>query len=131
MVNPLPINSPQGGCGVGVGHGGGVGVGVGIHGVSTSALAREAPPSSPPAAMIMLLAEINAPDTNERAAFILAEVVHWSRDGLYTKVRFVVRGIKALSLAGARPTAVGNAVLVKSEPTLFEAPAVSFLPDCA
>ena len=61
--------------------------------------------------------------------FKFAEVVHWSRDGLYTKVRPVVRGIKALSLAAARPTAIGKAVLVKSDATLFEAPAVLFLPD--
>src|SRR6185436_4500668 len=100
--------------GVGV-QGVGVGVGVGIHGVNVSALAREPPKSSPPAAMITLLPEMNAPDTNERAMFKRAEVVHWSRDGLYTKVRFVVRGIKALSLAAPRPTAVGKAALVKSE----------------
>jgi hypothetical protein len=129
MVNPSPISSPQGGCGVGVGQGGGVGVGVGIHGANVSALAREAPPLSPPAAMITLLPEMNAPDTNERAVFKFAEVVHWSRDGSYTKVRPVVRGIKALSLAAPRPRAIGNAVLVKSDAILFEAPAVSSLPD--
>ena len=130
MVNPLPISSPQGGVGLGVGvQGVGVGVGVGIHGVNVSALAREAPPSSPPAAMITLLPEMKAPDANERAMFKRAEVVHWSRDGLYTNVRLVVKGIKALSLAAARPTAIGKAVLVKSDATLFEASAVSFLPD--
>jgi hypothetical protein len=57
--------------------------------------------------------------------FKFAEVVHWSRDGLYTKVRFVVKGIKTLSLAAARPTALGKAVLVKSDATLFETPAVA------
>ena len=106
-----------------------MGVGDGIHGVNVSALAREAPPSSPPAAMITLLPEMNAPDVNERAVFKFAEVVHRSRDGSYTKVRRVVRGIKALSLAAPRPTAIGNAVLIKSEASLFEAPAVLFLPD--
>ena len=132
MVNPSPISSPQAGVGLAVGvgvQGVGVGVGVGIHGVNVSALAREAQPSSPPAAMITLLPEMNAPDANERAMFKFAEVVHWSRDGLYTKVRPVVRGIKALSLAAARPTAIGKAVLVKSDATLFETPAVLFLPD--
>jgi hypothetical protein len=63
--------------------------------------------------------------------FNLADVVHWSRDGLYTKVRFVVRGIKALSLAAARRSAMGKTDLVKSDATLFEAPAVSFMPDGA
>ena len=60
---------------------------------------------------------------------MFAEVVHWSRDGSYTNVRFVVRGIKALSLAAAPPTAMGNAVLVKSDATLFEPTAVLFLAD--
>ena len=79
MVNPSPISSPQGGVGLAVGvgvQGVGVGVGVGIHGVNVSALAREAPPSSPPAAMITLLPEMNAPDAKERAMFKFAEVVH-------------------------------------------------------
>ena len=81
MVNPLPISSPQAGVGLAVGvgvQGVGVGVGVGIQGVNVSALVREAPPSSPPAAMITLLPEMNAPDANERAMFKFAEVVHWS-----------------------------------------------------
>ena len=132
MANPSPISSPQagGGLGLGVGvQGVGVGVGVEIHGVNVFALVREAKPSSPPAAMITLLPEMNAPDAKERAMFKFAEVVHWSRDGLYTKVRLVVRGIKALSLTAARPTAIGKAVLVKSDATLFEGLAISFLPD--
>jgi hypothetical protein len=102
---------------------------VGIHGVNVSALAREAPLSSPPAAMITLLPEMNAPDAKERAMFKFAEVVHWSRDGSYTKVRLVVKGTNTLSLAAARPMTMGNAVLVKSDATLFEAPAILFLPD--
>ena len=132
MVNPSPINSPQAGVGLGLGvgvQGVGVGVGVGIHGVNVSALAREPTPSSPPAAMITLLPEMNAPDAKERAMFKFAEVVHWSWDGSYTKVRLVVRGIKALSLAATRPRAIGKAVLVKSDATLFEAPVVLFLPN--
>ena len=131
MVNPSPISSPQGGCGVGVGQGGGVGVGVGIHGVNVSALARVKKMllSKPPAAMISLLPEMNAPEGNERLLFMFAEVVHWSRDGSYTNVRFVVKGIKALSLAAALPTAMGNAVLVKSDATFFEPTAVLFLAD--
>ncbi len=79
MVNPLPMSSPQAGVGLAVGvgvQGVGVGVGGGIHGVNVSALVREAPPSSPPAAMIRLLPEMNAPDTNERTMFKRAEVVH-------------------------------------------------------
>jgi len=102
---------------------------VGIHGVNVSALAREAPPSSPPAAMITLLPEMNAPDAKERAMFKFAEVVHWSRDGLYTKVRLVVKGTKTLSLVAPRRTAIGKAVLVKFGATLFDGPATLFLPD--
>jgi hypothetical protein len=97
-----------------------------IHGVNVFALVREAKPSSPPAAIITLLPEMNAPDAKERAVFKFAEVVRWSRDGSYTKVRLVVRGIKALSLAATRPRAIRKAVLVKSDATLFEAPAVRF-----
>src|SRR5678815_144492 len=115
MVSPLPINSPQAGVGLAVGvgvQGVGVGVGVGIHGVNTSALAvsKKLKLSKPPAAMITLLPEMNAPPGPERLLFIFADVVHWSAAGLYTKVRFVVRGIKTLSLAAARATATGNAV---------------------
>jgi hypothetical protein len=90
MVNPSPIVSPQGGVGVGVG-GHGVGGG-GIHGVNISALAvvKKMLLSKPPAAMISLLPEMKAPEGNERALFMFAEVVHWSKDGSYTRVRFVV-----------------------------------------
>ena len=79
--------------------------------------------------MITLLPEMNAPDANGASRVQVRRGCPLVEGRVILKVRLVVRGIKALSLAAARPTAIGKAVLVKSDATLFEAPAVLFLPD--
>jgi hypothetical protein len=96
-----------------VGVGVGVGVGSGMHASKTSALATEETPSKPPAAMILLLLLMNAPDVNERSTFMFAEVLQVSVTGLYTKVLLVVLGMWALFPKAAALKVLAKAALVE------------------
>src|SRR5439155_14133691 len=115
LARPLtPLKSPvyqrEGDGGVGVG------VGPGMHASSVSALASVNEPSKPPAAIILLLLPMNAPDVNDRTVFMFAEVVQPSVAGLYTKVLLAVSGT-----AGPLTRPAGNAALVERNPGLAAA----------